>query len=153
MPVFPILASLCPFPKTRAFGGSISSPVSIGFFHVGAANYRSVVWINGKRLCDHEGGYTPYDCDSTTLLHAGGNFVVVAVDSTRRQEDIPSLQYDFANYGGLTRDVLLVTVPTQFIDDYEVQLKHGPSFDLKASSKHWQGMCMSRVQRQETPSA
>lgn len=103
------------------------------FFHVGAANYRSVVWINGKPLCDHEGGYTPFDCDATTLLHAGSNFVVVAVDSTRRQNDIPSLQYDFLDYGGITRDVSLVTVPTQFIDDYEVQLKHGVSFDAKAS--------------------
>ena len=98
------------------------------FFHVGAANYKSVVWINGKRLCDHEGGFTPFDCDATALLHPGSNFAVVAVDSTRHQDDIPSLLYDFYDYGGLTRDVSLVTVPTQFIDDYRVQLQHGPSF-------------------------
>ena len=108
--------SFTPRPETRTF------------FHVGAANYRSVVWVNGKRLCDHEGGFTPYDCDATTLLHAGQNSVVVAVDSTRHRDDIPSLLYDFYDYGGLTRDVSLVTVPAQFIDDYKVQLAHGASF-------------------------
>lgn len=98
------------------------------FFHVGAANYRSVVWINGKRLCMHEGGFTPYDCDATSLLHAGSNFVVIAVDSTRHQDDIPSMNYDFFDYGGITRDVSLVTVPTKFIDDFDVHLKREPTF-------------------------
>src|ERR1700679_3436313 len=32
------------------------------FLHIGAANYRSHVWVNQKRVCDHEGGYTPFDC-------------------------------------------------------------------------------------------
>ncbi|WP_419805047.1 glycoside hydrolase family 2 protein [Terriglobus sp.] len=105
-----------------------NQPGTRTFFHVGAANYRSVLWINGKRLCDHEGGFTPFDCDATSLLHPGSNFVVIAVDSTRHQDDIPSVSYDFYDYGGLTRDVSLITVPAQFIDDYKVQLAHGPTF-------------------------
>ncbi len=98
------------------------------FFHVGAANYKAVIWINGKRLCEHEGGFTPFDCDATALIHSGSNFVVAAVDSTRHQDDIPSLLYDFYDYGGLTRDVSLITVPAQFIDDYRVQLLHRGTF-------------------------
>ncbi|MGO4514879.1 glycoside hydrolase family 2 protein [Terriglobus sp. 2YAB30_2] len=104
------------------------TPATRTFFHVGAANYRSVVWVNGKRLCNHEGGFTPYDCDATSLLKPGSNFVVIAVDSTRHQDDIPSVNYDWFNYGGITRDVSLVTVPSEFIDDYDVHLKHGASF-------------------------
>ncbi len=104
------------------------------FFHVGAANYRSVVWMNGKRLCEHEGGFTPFDCDATSLLHTGSNFVVVAVDSTRHVDDIPSFLYDFYNYGGLTRDVSLVSVPAAFIDDYKVQLEHGADFTLHSAA-------------------
>ncbi|WP_263409620.1 glycoside hydrolase family 2 protein [Terriglobus tenax] len=104
------------------------APGTRTFFHVGAANYRSVVWINGKRLCNHEGGFTPFDCDATALLAPGNNFVVVAVDSTRHQDDIPSVSYDWFNYGGITRDVSLVTVPSSFIDDYDVHLKHASSF-------------------------
>jgi beta-glucuronidase len=37
-------------------------------------------------------------------------------------------RYDWYNYGGLTRDVSLVTVPTAFIDDYDVHLAHGPTW-------------------------
>lgn len=98
------------------------------FLHVGAANYRSVVWVNGTRVCEHEGGFTPFDCEATAALKSGNNFVVIAVDSTRHKDDIPSLLYDWFNYGGITRDVSLVSVPAQFIDDYDVHLKHGTAF-------------------------
>ena len=99
------------------------------FLHIGAANYRSHVWVNQKRVCDHEGGYTPFDCEVTAVLHSGSNFVVIAVDSTRLADGIPSVGIDWFNYGGLTRDVSLVTVPNAFIDDYDLHLTHGPTFD------------------------
>lgn len=98
------------------------------FLHVGAANYKSFVWVNAKHVCDHEGGFTAYDCDVTTLLKPGANFVVIAVDSTRHVDSIPTVNYDWFNYGGLTRDVSLVTVPEQFIDDYDVHLKKESTF-------------------------
>jgi beta-glucuronidase len=99
------------------------------FLHIGAANYRSHVWVNQKRICDHEGGYTPFDCEVTAVLHPGTNFVVIAVDASRLVDGIPSVGIDWLNYGGLTRDVSLVTVPTAFIDDYDVHLAHGPAWD------------------------
>ena len=95
---------------------------------LGAANYRSHVWVNGKRVCDHEGGFTPFDCEVTPVLHPGSNFVVIAVDATRLVDGVPSVGYDWFNYGGLTRDVSLVTVPSAFIDDYDVHLVHGPAW-------------------------
>ena len=98
------------------------------FLHIGAANYRSHVWVNRKRVCDHEGGFTPFDCELTGVLHAGSNFVVIGVDATRLQDGIPSVGYDWFNYGGLTRDVALVTVPAAFIDDYDVHLAHASSW-------------------------
>ena len=99
------------------------------FLHIGAANYRSHVWVNQKRVCDHEGGYTPFDCEVTAVLHPGSNFVVIAVDATRLVDGIPSVGIDWFNFGGLTRDVSLVTVPEAFIDDYDVHLMHGVRFD------------------------
>ncbi len=98
------------------------------FLHIGAANYRSFVWVNQKRICDHEGGFTPFDCEVTAALKAGSNFVVIAVDSTRQVDGIPSVGIDWFNYGGLTRDVSLVTLPMQFIDDYDVHLKREGTF-------------------------
>ena len=35
------------------------------FLHIGAANYRSRVWVNGQLLCTHEGGFTQFDCEAT----------------------------------------------------------------------------------------
>lgn len=103
------------------------------FLHVGAANYRSYVWVNQKRICDHEGGFTPFDCEVTSAVHSGSNFVVVAVDSTRQVDGIPSVGIDWFNYGGLTRDVSLVTLPSQFIDDYDVHLAREENFRPQTS--------------------
>src|SRR6202789_1475909 len=46
------------------------------FLHIGAANYKSTFWVNGKKVCEHEGGYTSFNCDVTEAIHAGSNFVV-----------------------------------------------------------------------------
>ena len=113
---------------TSATLTSQPKPGTRTFLHIGAANYRSYVWVNQKRICDHEGGFTPFDCEVTAALHPGSNFVVIAVDSTRLVDGIPSVGIDWFNYGGLTRDVSLVTVPTAFIDDYDVHLKHESTF-------------------------
>ncbi len=92
------------------------------FLHIGAANYRGWFWVNGQKVCEHEGGYTSFNCDVTAVLHAGGNFVVAAVDNTRHEDNVPTLETDWWNYGGLTREVSLITVPDTFIDQYDLHL-------------------------------
>ncbi|CAN5605861.1 beta-glucuronidase [soil metagenome] len=92
------------------------------FLHIGAANYRAKLWVNGKHICDHEGGFTPFDCEVTSVLKPGQNSVVINVDNTRIADGVPTLNTDWWNYGGLTRDVSLVTVPTAFVDDYDLHL-------------------------------
>jgi len=92
------------------------------FVDIGAANYRSRVWVNGQLLCAHEGGFTQFDCEATKAVKAGENNVVIFVDSTRIADGVPTLKTDWYNYGGLTRDVSLVTVPESFIDDFELHL-------------------------------
>lgn len=95
------------------------------FLRVGAANYRSWFWVNGQEVCEHEGGYTAFNCDVTAALHDGANFVVAAVDNTRHEDNVPTLETDWWNYGGLTREVSLIAVPDEFIDQYDVHLKRG----------------------------
>src|SRR5215471_10815847 len=100
-------------PKTRTF------------LHVGAANYVSHTWINGKKACDHEGGFTAFDCEVTDLVQDGSNFVVIYVNNQRTREGVPTLNTDWWNYGGLTRDVSLIETPETFVDDYSIQLQRG----------------------------
>jgi len=92
------------------------------FLHTGAANYKALIWINGQHVCDHEGGFTAFDCEATQQLHAGRNFIVVAVDDTRLADGVPTATTDWFNYGGITRDVALVDVADSFIDDYDLHL-------------------------------
>ena len=97
------------------------------FLHIGAANYHSWFWVNGKKVCEHEGGYTSFNCEVTAIVHAGNNFVVAAVDNTRHEDGVPTLQTDWWNYGGLTRSVSLIEVPEAFIDQYDVHLSRAGS--------------------------
>lgn len=95
------------------------------YLHFGAANYQARVWLNGKKLGEHVGGFTPFGFDATNQLDDGDNSVVVEVDNTRHADGVPALKTDFWNYGGLTRSVRLVEVPQTFIRDYSVQLAKG----------------------------
>jgi beta-glucuronidase len=92
------------------------------FLHIGAANYRTRAWVNGELVCTHEGGFTEFDCEITRAAKAGDNSVVIFVDSTRLADGVPTLKTDWVNYGGLTRDVSVVTVPESFIDDFDLHL-------------------------------
>jgi beta-glucuronidase len=101
------------------------------FLHVGAANYHSWFWVNGAKVCEHEGGYTAFNCDVTQAVHAGSNFIVAAVDNTRREDNVPTLETDWWNYGGLTRAVSLIEVPAAFIDQYDLHLERGEGSVVK----------------------
>ena len=101
------------------------------FLHIGAANYRSWFWVNGTKVCEHEGGFTSFNCEVTAAVHAGGNFVVAAVDNTRREDNVPTLETDWWNYGGLTRAVSLIEVPEIFIDQYDVHLSRTDPFVIE----------------------
>jgi len=92
------------------------------FLHIGAANYKSIFWVNGKKVCEHEGGFTAFNCEISGALEKGSNFVVAAVDNTRHEDNVPTTQTDWWNYGGLTREVKLIEVPEVFIDQYDLHL-------------------------------
>ena len=53
--------------------------------HFGAVDWRATVYVNGKRLLEHTGGYTPFTVDATPALTAGGvdqELVVAVYDPT-----------------------------------------------------------------------
>lgn len=99
------------------------------FLYFGAINYEAHIYLNGKKLGRHQGGFTPIQYDITSLLSpSGDNFVVVKADNTRRPDAVPTINTDWWNYGGITRDVFIAETPATFITDYKVQLaKNDPS--------------------------
>ena len=107
--------------------------------YFGAVNYEAIVFVNGTEVGRHVGGFTPFNFDVTDLLREGENFVIVKVDNKRSRENVPTLIFDWWNYGGITRDVLLVSVPATYIENYSLQLnRQNPKqldFSLRLSAK------------------
>lgn len=112
------------------------------YVHFGAVNYEADVYLNGKKLGKHIGGFTPFNYEITSLLNPDGNSLVVKVDNKRKRDAVPTLNTDWWNYGGITRDVNIVEVPQNYIVDYFVQLKKGSKSEIsgyvKLSSKQKQ---------------
>ena len=92
------------------------------FVYFEAANYQADVYLNGKKLGKHVGGFIPFNFEATHFLKEKDNFLIVKVDNKRKKEGVPTLNTDWWNYGGLTRDVKLVETSDDFIRDYSIQL-------------------------------
>lgn len=95
------------------------------FVYFGAANYVADVYLNGEKLGRHEGGFTPFNFEVTNLLRDKANSLVVKVNNQRRRDGVPTLNTDWWNYGGLTREVKLIETPVTFVQDYFIQLQKG----------------------------
>jgi len=102
----------------------------------------STVWINGVRLGEYQGGYTPFSFDLTPHLDfEGENVLAVDVDS-RERPDIPPFGYqiDYLTFGGIYREVSLRIVPGVFIENIfarpqDVLTQH-PSLDVDCFLMH-----------------
>jgi len=112
---------------SRNFQLNVDTVQNSYILYFGAVNYNAVVYVNGKKAGEHTGGFVPFNFDITGKLQQGANSIAVRVNNVRREDGVPALKYDWFNYGGITRDVLLAKVPRTFIHDYALQLKKGSS--------------------------
>ncbi len=102
-----------------------AEPGTRRFLYFAGVSTRCNIYLNGKKIISHEGSFTPFQIEVTDALKDGENLLVCEVNNNRRVDAIPAMSYDWWNYGGITRDVMLVTVPTQYIADYFVRLEKG----------------------------
>jgi len=107
------------------------SPKNRLFLHFGACNYFAAVYLNGEELGEHEGGFTPFDFEITDRVRAKDNFLVLRINDTRGKDQVPTVNTDWWNYGGITRPVTLVEVPETFVQDYFIQLEKGSTHQIK----------------------
>ena len=90
--------------------------------YFGGVNYDSHIYVNGKKAGHHTGGFTAFNFDVTDELKDGENFVVVKVDNKRHADAVPTQIFDWWNYGGITRDVLLVEVSEHYLENYTLRI-------------------------------
>jgi len=88
----------------------------------GAVNLGADVFCNGHALVSHKGGFTPFCVDATDVLVAGDNLITIRVNSMSGPGDVPTERNDWMNYGGITRDVLLVDVPDRHVRSWSLHL-------------------------------
>lgn len=103
------------------------------FLWFGAANRHARVWFNGTFLGEHKLGFTPFGFEITDALRDGANELVVSVDNRRQTDAVPGMMYDWWNYGGITRDVRIVTTPAAYVRTIEAGLDvSGETIELAA---------------------
>ena len=91
-----------------------------------AVFYLARVWLNGEYLGQHEGGYTPFEFDITSIVKPGEeNVLAVQVDNLRATNRIPVVirpdwSFDWWNYGGITRDVSLEFTSQAYIERQQI---------------------------------
>lgn len=127
----------------RSFDYQLSTSSNRLFVYFGAVNYKAEVYLNGTKLGVHEGGFTPFNFEITSIVQPKNNYLVVKVDNKRIKEGIPTINTDWWNYGGVTRDVKLIEEPSTFIQDYKIQLKKGSATTISGYVK------LNNVQNEE----
>ena len=87
------------------------------YLEIKGANSSADVYLNGKHLAHHDGGYSTWRVDMTDTL-ARENLLVIAVDNAANETVYPQVA-DFTFYGGLYRDVNIIAVSESHFDlDY-----------------------------------
>ncbi len=79
------------------------------FLELLGANASADVYVNGRKLAHHDGGYSTWRVDVTEALTEASNLLVIAVDNSINDRVYPQ-KADFTFYGGLYRDVNIIAV-------------------------------------------
>lgn len=105
------------------------------FLRFGAATHRAAVYVNGRKITEHEGGFLPFCAEITGVVHYNApNRVVVKVNNELTVTNIPCGEtvvlpdgqkrnkpyFDFFNYSGLQRSVYLIALPKEYVFDFDL---------------------------------
>jgi len=95
------------------------------YLELNGANSSADVYLNGKHLAHHDGGYSTWRVDITDALERD-NLFVIAVDNAANDFVYPQVA-DFTFYGGLYRNVNIIAVPSSH---FELMYHGGPGIKV-----------------------
>lgn len=93
---------------------------NVHYLKFNAVNQEATVFINGTKVGNHKGGYAAFNFNISEFINYDAyNLIEVTVDNSHNI-DIPPLDADFTFYGGIYRDVELISLPKQHfsLDDF-----------------------------------
>jgi hypothetical protein len=144
------------FPELRNYMGAawyrthFELPVFRETQHVllkfGAVDYFCEVFVNGRSVGTHEGGYTPFSFEITNLAHPGPNQVVVHVidppmDEEQNRELFPDMMYNEIPHGkqnwyiqnsGIWQGVRVELCPAIYIERLDITPADDGQFEIEA---------------------
>ena len=106
------------------------------YLEIPAANSSADVYVNGKNVCHHDGGYSLFRVDITDELNDTDNVIAICCDNKENETVYPQTA-DFTFYGGLYRGVNILIVPAVHFDvDYcgNPGIKCDTTVDLRKKS-------------------
>ena len=115
-----------PAVYTRTFDYQLKDSARV-FLYCQGISYRATVFLNARFLGLHRGASTPFCVEVTELLQEKNRLLIV-VDNTRREDQVPMSNTDWFNYGGIYRRVSLVKAPRSFIRDFSLRLVKNSNF-------------------------
>ena len=96
-------------PRQPLTGGKV-------FVEILAAGQQAIVYVNGTEVTYHEGGYSTFRADITSLCKDEGENLLVVACSNEYKDSVYPQSADFTFYGGLYRGVNLISVPEAHFD-------------------------------------
>ena len=110
-----------------------------------AVTHYAMIYLNGKLICEHKGGFLPFEVELNDHLQDGDNLLTIAVNNVIDYTTLPvggkanmmsgmmggmgagasdkpqnNPNFDFFNYCGITRPVKIYTTPETYINDITV---------------------------------
>ncbi|HDT12463.1 MAG TPA: hypothetical protein ENO01_02280 [Candidatus Marinimicrobia bacterium] len=112
----------------------------------GAVDYMATVFVNGKPAGEHEGGYTPFELDITSLVKEDNNEIYVRVmDPADDESGTDGISYWHIPHGkqnwyvqnsGIWQDVKIVIKPDLFIETARVTAEIDGNFVVQITVKN-----------------
>ena len=101
------------------------------FLCVGAADYLCDVYVNGEKVCSHQGGYNEFDIDVTDVWTDGENEITIRCEDYRRQDQTYGKQ-GYGDIQGIWQTVWLEDRGEQYIESFQFFPKADGEVYLKA---------------------
>lgn len=108
----------------RKLESSHIGPFEKQFLEFGAVYSRAWVYLEKELICEHEGGFTPFQVEISGVA-TPGQYIYVYVDC-RSVSDKVSAASDYAAHelGGITRDVKIISGPSNLISRFHVEASY-----------------------------
>ncbi|WP_334352661.1 beta-glucuronidase [Companilactobacillus sp. HBUAS56257] len=108
------------------------------FIRFGSLTHRGIIYCNGKKITEHEGGFLPVVANISESINVNGiNKIVIKMNNELSEYTLPvgttqvlksgrkiaRPYFDFFNYSGIQRNVWLVSLPNKSIKDFDTSIK------------------------------